>query len=260
MRSALADVWPSEIRYHASIGSTNDEALAWVKAGAADLSVVVADEQTHGRGRMKRQWFTPAGSALAMSVILRPGPQEVQPGPAVAMRLTALGAVAVATALERYHLQPHIKWPNDILLDGHKTAGVLVETTWEGDRLEWAVVGIGINVSAGSLPPDDQLRFPATCVEAVLGHPIPRVQLLREILIQVAAGRKQLTSPWLWQAWQARLAYRNEYILIDDGVKTQRAKLIGLDENGGLRVTVEYGKQIIFTQGEIRPILEGSQK
>ncbi len=110
---ALANLSLGNIRYFERTDSTNDYALAWATGGAADLSLVVADAQTAGRGQADRQWYTPAGEALAFSLILRPAAAERQ----VIPFLTALGSLAVAQALEKHGFQPEIKWPTEVLLN-----------------------------------------------------------------------------------------------------------------------------------------------
>ena len=157
----------SAFRYYDTLGSTNDEALVWASQGAPDFSLIIADEQTSGRGRMDRKWFTPPQSALAMSLILRPTAIE-RTHPA---RTTGLLALSLAESLRKLGLIPQIKWPNDVLLSGRKVAGILVETTWMGDELDAMVLGMGVNVLNASIPPADQLLFPATSIETELGHP-----------------------------------------------------------------------------------------
>jgi len=125
------------IRYFDSITSTNDEAANWIKTDAPDVALVVADEQTAGRGRSGRKWHTPAGSALAFSLVLR---SEEQINQLLkyqnTARLNGLGALAVCQALQnKYELTAQIKWPNDILVQGKKVSGVLAEAHWIGNKL-----------------------------------------------------------------------------------------------------------------------------
>ena len=122
LQSILTGLPLGGLRYFDSIGSTNDEALAWARAGAPDYSLVVADTQTAGRGRLQRRWVTNPGAALAFSLVLWPAPQERQCLP----RFSPLGAVAVRQALAVvFGLPAEIKWPNDVLLGRCKVAGVL---------------------------------------------------------------------------------------------------------------------------------------
>ena len=124
LKKTLSKLNIGDLRYFDSIGSTNDEALAWAAAGAPDLSIVIADEQTQGRGRLDRKWFTPKGSGLAFSLILRPS-TALRPH---LSRTVGLAALSIAESCSGLGLAPRIKWPNDILLNGKKTAGILIET------------------------------------------------------------------------------------------------------------------------------------
>src|SRR5258706_13829293 len=119
-----------EIRYFESICSTNDEAIAWAAIGAPDLSFVIADEQTAGRGRLSRKWFTPKETALAFSLILRPASNSLL------SRTVGLAALSIADSLLKYGLVPSIKWPNDILLSGKKVPGMLIETVWSAPEAD----------------------------------------------------------------------------------------------------------------------------
>ncbi|MEO5887407.1 MAG: biotin--[acetyl-CoA-carboxylase] ligase, partial [Anaerolineales bacterium] len=116
LEKLLSNLPLGDIKYFDSIGSTNDEALAWAANDAKDLSLVIADEQTAGRGRLDRKWSTPPGTALAFSLILRP---TVYEKPHLS-RAVGWAALAVADSLWTRQLTPQIKWPNDVLLLGRK--------------------------------------------------------------------------------------------------------------------------------------------
>src|SRR5215216_2280329 len=161
LKQALAKLPLGKVRYFDSIGSTNNEALAWATSGANDLSLVIADEQTAGRGRLDRKWFTPKGAALALSLILRPTAEEK---PHLS-RITGLAALALTDTLRTYGLISQIKWPNDVLLNGRKVAGILVESVWSGETVDCLVIGVGVNVLQGAVPDPRLLRFPATSLE-----------------------------------------------------------------------------------------------
>ena len=145
-------------RWFAETASTNDVAREWALAGAPDGAVVVAARQTRGRGRRERTWDSPAGAGLYASFVLRPeGPADQAPN------LAIVAGMAAFRALEKAGVKDlSIKWPNDVLAGGQKICGVLVEPRLGAGRIEFAVVGIGINVgqAAGDFPPD--LRRPAT--------------------------------------------------------------------------------------------------
>ncbi len=129
--------------YFARIGSTNDEARRRADAGAAEGLLLVADEQTAGRGRLDRRWWAPPGSSLLMSLLLRPDLPLARAG-----QLTmCLGLSAVEGINRVTGLTPRLKWPNDLALDGLKLGGMLSEVKSTGDRLEYAVLGLGLNVN-----------------------------------------------------------------------------------------------------------------
>ena len=242
-----------EIRCFDTIGSTNDEALAWAAQGASDLSLVVADEQTSGRGRMDRKWFTPSYSALAISLILHPKPIEH----AHPSRMTGLLAVSLAESLLELGLAPQIKWPNDVLLQGKKVAGILVESSWMGARLDALVLGMGVNVLHASVPPADQLLFPATSIETELGHPIERAELLRNILTRLLAWRPNLGTDAFLKAWEENLAFRSQQVQVEErGGEPVTGELLGLESDGSLLLREEHGKSVTVHFGEVhlRPL------
>lgn len=256
-------------RYFPSVGSTNDLAVRWAAAGAADLSLVVADEQTAGRGRLDRRWYTPSGAGLAFSLILRPAglPQGFNvsgdgPSPALLMRLTALGALAVCETLNEAlppMLPAQIKWPNDVIATRRKLAGVLVETQWSGDQMQSAVLGIGVNVSPRSVPPAEELNFPATCVEALVEGEVDRWGLLRAVLAKLLEWKQNLDSERFMLAWRGRLAFRGEWVQViaetgsqDEHPVIQEGQVAGLDPDGALLLRLRSGETFPLQFGEIR--------
>jgi len=247
LRAALRDLPLGGLRFFESLGSTNDEALAWASQKASNLSIVIADEQTRGRGRLGRKWFTPPKSALAFSLILRPTPDEIR----YPARVTGLGALTLTDAISKLGLRAQIKWPNDILLNAKKVAGTLVESAWMGETLDTFVLGIGVNIKASSVPPADQVVFPATCIETESGQAIDRVEFLREILSSLIEWRSQLGTDEFIKAWESPLAFRGEEIqLIRENEKPLRGELLGLESDGSLRL--KANNKILTVQiGEI---------
>ncbi|MBE0410693.1 MAG: biotin--[acetyl-CoA-carboxylase] ligase [Anaerolineales bacterium] len=263
---ALSTLALGPICYLTCVGSTNLEATRWVEAGAPNLSLVVADEQTAGRGRLGKKWYTPAGAALAFSLILRPSSIGIQSPQRVSetsptfnlLRLTALGALAVSEALlKEYSLLAEIKWPNDVLVQKRKIAGVLTEASWQGDQLTAAVLGIGVNVSQKSLPAETQLDFPAICVETVLGKQVERVDLLYSILEYLLEWRGKIDKPDFISDWENRLAYRESQVQVikSDG-STLSGKICGLSPEGFLRLDLGYGEITSVKGGAVslRPV------
>ncbi|MGB9641189.1 MAG: biotin--[acetyl-CoA-carboxylase] ligase [Anaerolineales bacterium] len=251
------------IRIFERIGSTMDEAAAWLQYDAPDLALVFANEQTQGRGRLGRKWFTPPNSALAFSLILRPQSSE----PIAQMMLySGLAAVSICEVLENhFDLKPQIKWPNDILLNEKKTGGILIEAHWQGDKLIGVVIGVGINVAPSSVPPISAVLFPATCVEECLPlskqqsqQHINRYQLLAWILERFLFWRPQIHTPPFKQNWEARLAYKQQKIQIfqDLGDSAQPKPLVegflmGINEDGSLRIQNDQKEIQNIYSGEI---------
>jgi BirA family biotin operon repressor/biotin-[acetyl-CoA-carboxylase] ligase len=265
IEACLRDLQLAGIRYFPTIDSTNDEAWRWVKASAPHAALVIADEQSAGRGRFQRRWVTAAGSGLAFSLVLS---LALFPNSLVS-RLAGLAAIAVCRALQvDLKLQAQVKWPNDILLDQRKTGGILVESRWEGEKPSAAVIGIGINIAPGSispvnLPPSD-LNFPATCIEDVAGHPVDRLELLHAVLQEFFHWLNLLPSPTFISEWNQWLAFRGRWVELARSNPEQKSpqaptpaplytgRLIGLDMDGSLRLITTSGEQIIAQVGELQ--------
>lgn len=241
-----------ELHFHKRIGSTNDEAKNLAKKGALHGTLVVADEQTGGRGRAGRSWSTPPGSAVAMSLVLKPG--DVSGGQIG--ELTVLGALATVEALERFGIQAWIKWPNDVLVSGGKTAGVLVESGWMEDRLLYTIMGIGINVQSDSLKNKDQFEFPATCLEQELGQKMDRINVIREVLAALSVHYRQIGSGELVSAWERNLAYVGKTVRVKGDQIDSTGKLVGLTDQGQLRLQLYTGEVLKIGVGgqQLRPV------
>jgi BirA family biotin operon repressor/biotin-[acetyl-CoA-carboxylase] ligase len=235
------------IDYYPVIGSTNDEAKGLAAAGAPNGTLVITDEQTAGKGRMGRRWLAPPNTCLLMSLILR-----AELAPTQVARLTMLCSLAAAEAIESFTgLRVWIKWPNDLVIEQGKTAGaeaerkvagLLTETSLIGERLDFAVVGMGINVN---LDPAalDPVMAPATSLKAELGRPVDRAGLLVAIVRQIEARYLDATgADKSWQdgqralhtAWVKRLVTVGREVTVtgSEGVIHGRAE--GVDPDGAL--------------------------
>jgi len=238
-----------EFRYFDTIGSTNDEAQTWADSGASDFSLVVADEQTKGRGRFSRRWVTNLGSSLALSLIIHPDPSEIQK---IALFAPLCGLALRDLLQSRLGLLAEIKWPNDVLLSGKKTAGILVEAAWTDDKVAGIILGIGINISRSSLPPDNSQIFPATCLESELGHPVDRLEILVALLNSLSRWRKQLGTPYFFEEWQKHLAFKNKRVRIEDSQKTSIIGTVkGIDAKGNIVLILDNGLEQDFTAGDV---------
>ena len=163
---------------HQDTDSTNLQAKRLAGQGAAEGTVVVADTQTHGRGRRGRTWFSPSGRNIYASMILRP-----PMAPSQAPQITLMTAVAVAKTLKQsVGLEARIKWPNDILVQGKKISGILNEISTEMDMVDFVVVGLGINVNVRSKEMPEEIRTLATSIRIETGADHPRCNLLCDLL------------------------------------------------------------------------------
>ena len=160
------------IHFYDEIGSTNVKAFELARGGEGEGAVVLADSQTGGKGRIGRRWESPPGLNLYASIILRPpvAPQE-------AHALTFLAAVATAEAVAKVcPVRPVVKWPNDILLDGGKAAGILLEMDSEPDRVHFVVIGIGVNINETQSMFPEYIRNTATSLREKAGDAIDRAE------------------------------------------------------------------------------------
>ena len=219
--------------HHRTIGSTNARAQELALAGAPHGTIVTAAEQTAGRGRQGRSWATPAGTALAVSTIVR------EPPPLLTLA-AGLAVADVAAALDAAGREPRIKWPNDVLLDGRKVSGILAE-----GRLQdgWAVLGIGINVAIRQeqLPPELAQRA------TTLGREPEAVEEALTLLL--AALERWLATPpdALLAAYRERDALAGREIAWDGG----RGVAAGIADDGRLRVRGDDGAEHLLDAGEV---------
>ena len=231
-----------------TISSTNDEAKRLAESGAPEGLLIVAEEQTAGRGRSGRSWITPPGHALAFSVILRPDlPADC------ATQLTMLAGLAACHAIEQATpLKAVLKWPNDVLIGGKKAAGLLLETSLKADRLDYAVLGLGLNVSFA--PPPEAVDFPATCLKTEAALEVDRVELLRLILEHLEKLYLQLGSAnaALYHAWRSRLAFLGEPIVVRTADGDRGGRLEGVTPQGALILRQETGETLTLLAGDVR--------
>lgn len=262
VQTALEGLPLGDIRWYEKIASTNDEATAWAGAGAPDLALVVASEQTAGRGRSGRTWLSPPGSSLSFSLVICPG--HVQPS--FISRFTALGAVSVAASLQaQYALPARIKWPNDVLVYGNKVCGVLAEASWQDDRLLAVILGIGINVASDpsmtAALTQSGLAFPAASLQDILHQPVDPLEVLRAVLKEMIFWLPQLETQTFLDAWETNLAFRSQWVRVERALPAQsgqesslavlEGELLGLAQDGSLRLRTPSGEQTLLQTGEV---------
>jgi BirA family biotin operon repressor/biotin-[acetyl-CoA-carboxylase] ligase len=240
--------FPFRLIAYETIGSTNDELKRLAREGAAEGLVVSAERQTAGRGRRGRNWVSPAGNLYA-SILLRPRCRAAE-----AAQLGFVAALGVAGAIGE--LAPgvavHCKWPNDLLADGAKICGILLETEMTaGDRPDFVVVGIGVNLATS--PTDTP--YPATSLVAEGAHGIAPLSMLPALVRHFAGWltlwREQGFAP-IREAWLARAMGLGEPIQVRLERDTLDGRFLDLDGNGALMLGTAGGSRRIAA-GEIFP-------
>jgi len=242
------------ILYYPSVGSTNDVARALAVTGAPEGIVVLADEQTAGRGRRGRRWLAPTGTCLLFSLLLRPLLAPRQCG-----RLTMACSLALAESIEsQTGLAIGLKWPNDLLARGRKVGGILIELGTEGERLEYAIVGMGLNVNLDFTAPEVVcLRERATSLAQELGAPVAREPLLACILNRLEARYLALCDGWLpHQEWMARLVMLDQKVVISGLDSELEGWAEGVDRDGALLLRLRDDQMLRVLAGDVslRPV------
>ena len=237
------------IVHYFRIESTNTTALELAAKGAAHGTVVVAEEQTAGRGRFGRTWYSERSSGIYTSIILRPSL-----APAVAPVLTLMAAVAAHQAISSTTGLPvDIRWPNDVLVDGKKVCGILTEMSAEVDRLHAVVLGIGINVNHREMPSELKITATSLCIEA--GKSISRAQILVALLKEVERKYHLLLdegSAAIARRWAAASTFaQGKRIRVLAGAGEFLATTVGLEPSGALRVRREDGREELLVSGEV---------
>lgn len=216
-------------KYFERVESANDVAKAWLLAGAPGGAVVIANEQTRGRGRKGREWRSPPDAALALSLILKPER-------AFLPRLNMVAALSVADLASACGCENvGIKWPNDVQVNGLKLSGVLPEAIWEGDRLRGAILGIGVNVRVDFSR--SALHDVAISLEDAVEGPLDRLDLLATLLRRIDHWYSQIASPRLHSRWKARLSTLNQMVSIDG----RSGVAVDATADGALLIRDEWG-------------------
>lgn len=242
LRSRVLDnkVIGRDIRVFEETTSTNDVIEKLARDGVKEGAVVFAESQTKGRGRLGRKWLSPPRKGLWFSVLLRP---DVRPQ--ATTQLTVAAATALARAIRaQTTIQPEIKWPNDILIDGKKVAGILTELSAELDHVKYVILGIGVdvNINPADFPPD--VRKIATSLKAETGAALHRPQLaaaiLRELDVdyaRVRAGKFEVVA----DEWEDACTTIGHNVAIRIGPRVIQGRAESLDEDGALLLRTQHG-------------------
>lgn len=221
--------------------STNMVAFRIAEEGADEGTVVVAEAQHHGKGRLGRRWESPSGVNLYCSLILRPPILPTQ-----APQLTFLSAVAVARAIaETTPLQPVIKWPNDILVGGGKVAGLLNEMSAETEKVHFIILGIGVNINMRRDQFPGDLRHPATSLALESGHEISRLEFTRALLTALDETYQTYLDhgyETIREEWLSRCSMAGREVKVTFQDQTQAGMVMGIDEDGALLLRLHDGR------------------
>ena len=242
----------SEIVYFAETDSTNHRAALLAEGGARDGTVIVAEAQSAGKGRLGRRWTSPAGVNLYLSIILRPAI-----APRAAPLLTFLSSLATARTIElETGLRPTVKWPNDVLLGGCKVAGLLNEMNAETERVNYVILGIGVNLNMTQEQFPDDLRYPATSLALALQHPVDRVRFCRRLLSEIdslyrnyPAGQDTILAGWL-----AYFDLQGKKVTVEEPSRSIVGTVTGIAADGALLLSLENGDSERILAGDVRPL------
>lgn len=232
--------------------STNADAFKVAEEGAVEGTTVIADAQTGGKGRMGRIWLSPPRVNLYCSIILRPPVMPYE-----APQLTFLTAVAVSQAIEAVTgLKPEIKWPNDVLINGKKVAGLLNEMSAETDGIKFVILGLGVNLNMSAAQFATDLRYPATSLLLEAGRPVARVDFATHLLNCLdrlyvnflAEGFDQVR-----EEWQKRCnAHGRQVTVSDGGAEITTGWFCGIDSDGALLLRADNGNVERILSGDVR--------
>jgi BirA family biotin operon repressor/biotin-[acetyl-CoA-carboxylase] ligase len=237
-----------QVIYLPEVGSTNEEARRRAEAGAPEGTLVITDYQTAGRGRQSRRWEAPRGCCLLLSLVFRPDldPHQLQ-------RLTMVCGLAAAAAIEtQTGLAVGLKWPNDLVVEGAKVGGLLTELGLSGNRVDYVVVGLGVNVNLDPQQLPAELLVPATSLSQVLGRSVSRLGLLRAFLSEVEARYFALRAGDLpTSEWMERLVTLGQRVQVSGAGRTLAGLAEGVNADGALLVRLPDGQLETVLAGDV---------
>ena len=240
--------WQNQIILLDSVESTNTLAKEMAKNGAPHGTVVVADRQTAGRGRLGRSFQSPAGMGIYMSVILRYGckPEEL-------MHLTCACGVSICDALAQIAgIRPGIKWINDLVVDGKKLAGILTELVITG-RETCAIVGIGLNVCQNPMDFDPEIRAKATSLWQILDQKVAREAVFGEILQKIYQMDQHLLTgkAAIMERYRKDCITLGKQISVVRGEEIRHGQALSVTDDGALLVRFDDGSEETVNSGEV---------
>jgi len=233
-----------EVICYPSLPSTNDVAKRRAGKGAKEGTVIIAEEQTAGRGRIKRRWLSPPGS-IALSIILYP-PLDYLPS------LIMVASLAVAHSIEQVTgMKAQVKWPNDVLINGKKVCGILVESDVRGDKVDYAVIGIGINVNleVSGFP---RITPVPTSLSHELGREVSRRALVQSLLAQVEKLYLALADgDPVFKQWRDRLVTLGKKVKVSSGETNCKGVAESVAPDGSLLLRQPDGSLLKIVAGDV---------
>jgi len=231
-----------KVIYYPALPSTMDAARQAVRQGAADGTVIIAGEQTAGKGRLKRAWLSPPGS-IALSIVL-------YPGLSVLPYLVMIASLAAVYAIEKAaDVKAQIKWPNDILVDGKKAGGILIENEVRGDKVDFSIIGIGINVDL-DVTAHPEISSIATSLKSQrkdLG-----VRIIRSLLIEFERLYIKLPDgKTIFEDWRDRLVTLGKKVKATSGRQVTEGTAESVDQSGALYIRGADGKLTKVVAGDV---------
>lgn len=245
------------LHYHDEVDSTNTVLFRLAEKGASEGTVVIADKQTSGRGRLGRKWISPPGVNLYISLLFRPRiPARESP------LLTFLASVALVEAIKKTGAEnPCIKWPNDVQLDGRKVAGVLTEMKPRGNSAEFVVVGLGVNINMTRAEINSEMREAsrtATSIKERLGKDIDRAKFASDLLLEIESWYRTFDKRGkssILKEWTDRWGGRDRRVRVDTEQNDKfEGTAVGIDGDGHLLVRKDDGSIIKVIAGDVTVI------
>ncbi len=243
-----------DLRCLDAVDSTNTVARELARQGAADGTAVTAESQSAGRGRLGRGWVSPPSLNLYLSVVLRAAiPIERLP------QISLLAGVAVCEAIAEWH-PAVIKWPNDVLIDGRKVAGILAEM--DGQQAPVVVLGVGVNLNAEAADFPDDLRDKATSLRMVLGTPVDRARFTGRLLTHLERRYEELRDGGfapIAAAWRRHSGLIGRAIRVQEANGPVAGEVVDLDDDGALRLRLASGAEHRVIAGDVT-VIDGYAK
>jgi BirA family biotin operon repressor/biotin-[acetyl-CoA-carboxylase] ligase len=237
------------IEYFEHTDSTNTVARQLAAEGAVEGTVVIAEAQSKGRGRLGRTWVSPPLRNLYVSIVLRPPIAVVE-----AAQLTLVAGLATAEAVSEWAPSATIKWPNDVVIDGRKIAGILTEMEADEGRVRFVILGIGVNLNAAAEDFPDELRDKATALCAAAGRFIDRTAFA-ERLLSCIEDRYTLFLARGFAAirplWERRSCLTGRSVQIDGGGQRCAGVVTGISDDGALLVRDAAGSEVRVVAGDV---------